>query len=134
MIFAVEKMMYFFAFWSRVYYYFLILVVGMKSSGHIYIFVTWSLKTDSYNVYIYTYVDWSLTVKSPGYSKNGPGKTCWHLLKHTQMRNYTFWGKLVATVKYDNITYDKLYIYTIKGNGDNLIGRDWLSVIRLNWN
>ena len=42
-------------------------------------------------------------------------------------------GKLVATVKYD-ITYDKLYIYTIKGNGDNLIGRDWLSVIRLNWN
>ena len=43
-------------------------------------------------------------------------------------------GKLVITVEYNHNTYDKLYLYVIKGNGVNLIGRDWLSVIRMNWN
>ena len=42
-------------------------------------------------------------------------------------------GKLVATVEYNNNHYDKLSLYVIKGNGVNLIGRDWLSIIRLNW-
>ena len=60
-----------------VYYYFLILVAGMKSSGRT------SLKTnicdvyiriDIYSLYQCIYVAWSLTVKSPGRSKTDPEK------------------------------------------------------------
>ena len=43
-------------------------------------------------------------------------------------------GRITPTVEYDGKHYNGLHLYVINGEGVNLIGRDWLSVIRLKWN
>ena len=42
-------------------------------------------------------------------------------------------GKFSVNVKYEGKTWPKLVLYVIQGNGVNLLGRNWLFVIKLNW-
>ena len=44
---------------------------------------------------------------------------------------------ILGTIKLDvtiNKTHKQLQLYAIKGTGTNLLGRNWLNVIRLDWN
>jgi hypothetical protein len=42
-------------------------------------------------------------------------------------------GEFTADVKYENQTHAKLRVIVVKGNRPALLGREWLSVIKLNW-
>ena len=43
-------------------------------------------------------------------------------------------GKTRIAVEYNGKVFDGFHVNLIKGNDVNLMGRNWLSVIRLNWN
>ena len=42
-------------------------------------------------------------------------------------------GKFKVNVKYGDKDYSDLTLYVIQGNGVNLLGRNWLQFITLNW-
>ena len=42
-------------------------------------------------------------------------------------------GKLIIDVSYENKIYNRLSLYIIKGSGVNLLGRNWMALMRLNW-
>ena len=42
-------------------------------------------------------------------------------------------GKLIIDVSYENKIYNRLPLYVIKGSGVNLLGRNWMALMRLNW-
>jgi len=42
-------------------------------------------------------------------------------------------GKVWVTVEYEGRTYTEMPVLIVRGEGDTLLGRNWLSVIRLNW-
>ena len=42
-------------------------------------------------------------------------------------------GKLIINVSYENKIYNRLPLYVIKGSGVNLLGRNWMALMRLNW-
>ena len=42
-------------------------------------------------------------------------------------------GKLIINVSYENKIYNRLPLYVIKGSGVNLLGRNWMTLMRLNW-
>ena len=42
-------------------------------------------------------------------------------------------GKLIIDASYENKIYDRLPLYVIKGSGVNLLGRNWMILMRLNW-
>ena len=42
-------------------------------------------------------------------------------------------GKLIINVSYENKNYNRLPLYIIKECGVNLLGRNWVALIRLNW-
>ena len=41
-------------------------------------------------------------------------------------------GKLIINVSYENKIYSSLPSYIIKGSGVNLLGRNWIALMRLN--
>ena len=41
-------------------------------------------------------------------------------------------GKLIINVSYENKIYSRLPSYIIKGSGVNLLGRNWIALMRLN--
>ena len=43
-------------------------------------------------------------------------------------------GKFTTVVEYEGKQYNGLNLYVVKGDGVNLMGRNWLTNIRLNWN
>ena len=43
-------------------------------------------------------------------------------------------GRLRVSVKYKEKIYSEMKLYVIRGGDANLLGRNWLSVIKLNWN
>ena len=42
-------------------------------------------------------------------------------------------GKLIIDVSYENKIYNRLPLYVIKGSDVNLLGRNWMALMRLNW-
>ena len=42
-------------------------------------------------------------------------------------------GKLTIDVSYENKIYSRLVLYVIKGSAVNLLGRNWMALMRLNW-
>ena len=42
-------------------------------------------------------------------------------------------GKLIINVSYENKIYNRLPLYIVKGSGVNLLGRNWMALMRLNW-
>ena len=42
-------------------------------------------------------------------------------------------GKLIIDVSYENKIYNRLPLCVIKGSGVNLLGRNWMALMRLNW-
>ena len=42
-------------------------------------------------------------------------------------------GKLIVDVSYENKIYNRLPLYVIKGGGVSLLGRNWMALMRLNW-
>ena len=42
-------------------------------------------------------------------------------------------GKLIVDVSYENKIYNRLPLYVIKGSGVSLLGRNWMTLMRLNW-
>ena len=42
-------------------------------------------------------------------------------------------GKLIIDVSYENKSYNRLPLYIIKGGGVNLLGRNWMALMRQNW-
>ena len=42
-------------------------------------------------------------------------------------------GKLIINVSYENKIYNRLPLYVIKGSGVNLLGRNWMALMQLNW-
>jgi hypothetical protein len=43
-------------------------------------------------------------------------------------------GKICVNVCYNNCVYNNLSLIVVHGENDSLLGRDWLKIIRLNWN
>ena len=42
-------------------------------------------------------------------------------------------GKLIIDVSYENEIYNRLPLYVIMGSGVNLLGRNWMALMRINW-
>ena len=42
-------------------------------------------------------------------------------------------GKLIIDVSFENKIYNRLSLYVIKGSGVNLLGRNWMALMQLNW-
>ena len=42
-------------------------------------------------------------------------------------------GKLIIHASCENKIYNRLPLYVIKGSGVNLLGRNWMTLMRLNW-
>ena len=42
-------------------------------------------------------------------------------------------GKLIIYFSYEIKIYNRLPLYVIKGSGVNVLGRNWMALMRLNW-